>query len=65
MPVAAIPKVIEHLFSKELVRAAKKVLKPNGRLIITTPYHGYLKNLSPLLQEKSINISLLFGMGDI
>ena len=38
--------VIEHLFyPKELVRAAKKVLKPNGRLIITTPYHGYLKNL--------------------
>nr|WP_287295178.1 MULTISPECIES: class I SAM-dependent methyltransferase [unclassified Moorena] len=38
--------VIEHLFyPKELVRAAKKVLKPHGRLIITTPYHGYLKNL--------------------
>ncbi len=38
--------VIEHLFyPKELVRAAKKCLKPNGRLIITTPYHGYLKNL--------------------
>ncbi|NEP53789.1 MAG: class I SAM-dependent methyltransferase, partial [Moorea sp. SIO3C2] len=38
--------VIEHLFyPKELVRAAKKVLKPHGHLIITTPYHGYLKNL--------------------
>lgn len=38
--------VIEHLlYPKELVRAAKKCLKPNGRLIITTPYHGYLKNL--------------------
>ncbi len=38
--------VIEHLFyPKELVRAAKKFLKPNGRLIITTPYHGYFKNL--------------------
>lgn len=38
--------VIEHLFyPKELVRAAKKILKPNGILIITTPYHGYLKNL--------------------
>ncbi|WP_424099132.1 class I SAM-dependent methyltransferase [Moorena producens] len=38
--------VIEHLFyPKELVRAAKKILKPHGRLIITTPYHGYLKNL--------------------
>ena len=38
--------VIEHLFyPKELVSAAKKCLKTNGRLIITTPYHGYLKNL--------------------
>lgn len=38
--------VIEHLFyPRELARAAKQCLKPNGRLIITTPYHGYLKNL--------------------
>ncbi len=38
--------VIEHLFApKELVRNAKQCLKPNGRLILTTPYHGYLKNL--------------------
>ncbi|MBD2338943.1 class I SAM-dependent methyltransferase [Calothrix sp. FACHB-156] len=38
--------VIEHLFSpKELLKNAKKCLKPNGRLILTTPYHGYAKNL--------------------
>jgi len=38
--------VIEHLFyPRELVKAAKQCLKPNGRLIITTPYHGYFKNL--------------------
>ena len=38
--------VIEHLFyPKELVRSAKKCLKPNGHLILTTPYHGYVKNL--------------------
>jgi 2-polyprenyl-3-methyl-5-hydroxy-6-metoxy-1,4-benzoquinol methylase len=38
--------VIEHLFyPKELVRNAKKCLNPNGRLILTTPYHGYLKNV--------------------
>ena len=36
--------VIEHLlYPKELVRVAKKCLKPNGRLILTTPYHSYLK----------------------
>jgi 2-polyprenyl-3-methyl-5-hydroxy-6-metoxy-1,4-benzoquinol methylase len=38
--------VIEHLFyPRELVRSAKKCLKPNGYLVITTPYHGYFKNL--------------------
>jgi len=39
--------VIEHLFyPKELVKVAKRCLKPNGKLILTTPYHGYLKNLA-------------------
>lgn len=39
--------VIEHLFyPKELPRLAKRCLKPNGRLILSTPYHGYLKNLA-------------------
>ena len=45
--------VIEHLFyPKELARSAKKLLKPNGRLIMTTPYHGYLKNLAIALSGK-------------
>ncbi len=39
--------VIEHLFyPRELARAAQKCLKPKGRLILTTPYHGYLKNMA-------------------
>lgn len=38
--------VAEHLFSpRYLPRFAKQVLKPAGYLIVTTPYHGYLKNL--------------------
>jgi 2-polyprenyl-3-methyl-5-hydroxy-6-metoxy-1,4-benzoquinol methylase len=38
--------VIEHLlYPRELVRAAKKCLKQDGRLILTTPSHGYLKNI--------------------
>lgn len=45
--------VIEHLlYPRELVRAAKKCLKPNGRLILTTPYHGYFKNLVMALSGK-------------
>ena len=39
--------VIEHLlYPKELAKNAKKCLTPGGRLIISTPYHGYLKNLA-------------------
>jgi 2-polyprenyl-3-methyl-5-hydroxy-6-metoxy-1,4-benzoquinol methylase len=45
--------VIEHLFyPKELVRAASKCLRPGGKLILTTPFHGYLKNLVLALSGK-------------
>lgn len=38
--------VVEHLFSpRALPRFARQVLKPRGHLIVSTPYHGYLKNL--------------------
>lgn len=38
--------VIDHLFlPAALPRFARAVLKPGGHLIVTTPYHGYLKNL--------------------
>ncbi len=39
--------VIEHLFSPHQLPAfAAGVLKPAGLLIVSTPYHGYLKNLA-------------------
>jgi len=45
--------VIEHLlYPKELLRAAKNCLKSNGSLILSTPYHGYLKNLILALSGK-------------
>jgi len=38
--------VVEHLFSPHLLpRYAHAVLNDNGYLVISTPYHGYLKNL--------------------
>ena len=38
--------VIEHLYRpSDLIEASLSVLKPNGYLVIGTPYHGYLKNL--------------------
>jgi 2-polyprenyl-3-methyl-5-hydroxy-6-metoxy-1,4-benzoquinol methylase len=45
--------VIEHLvYPRQIIKAAKDHLKPGGRLILTTPYHGYLKNLSLSLAGK-------------
>lgn len=39
--------VIEHLYRpSELVEFAYSLLRPGGTLIVTTPYHGYLKNLA-------------------
>jgi 2-polyprenyl-3-methyl-5-hydroxy-6-metoxy-1,4-benzoquinol methylase len=39
--------VIEHLFSPHLLpRYAAATLKQGGFLIVSTPYHGYLKNLA-------------------
>ncbi len=45
--------VIEHLFSPHLLAEyAHAMLKADGHLIITTPYHGYLKNLALSLFNK-------------
>lgn len=45
--------VIEHLiYPRELLKAAKQYLKPTGQLILTTPYHGYIKNLALALTGK-------------
>jgi len=38
--------VIEHLYQPgKLIEFAKNKLKPGGYLLITTPYHGYIKNV--------------------
>jgi len=43
---AVSTEVIEHLYTpSDLPNFARQILKANGLLIITTPYHGYLKNL--------------------
>lgn len=39
--------VIEHLLlPRKLLEAARAALKPNGLLVVTTPFHGYWKNLA-------------------
>jgi 2-polyprenyl-3-methyl-5-hydroxy-6-metoxy-1,4-benzoquinol methylase len=51
--VALSAEVIEHLFlPRTLFHRADEALKTNGRLIVTTPYHGYLKNLAIALTNR-------------
>jgi 2-polyprenyl-3-methyl-5-hydroxy-6-metoxy-1,4-benzoquinol methylase len=39
--------VLEHLFlPRKLFERSREVLKPSGALVLSTPYHGYLKNLA-------------------
>jgi 2-polyprenyl-3-methyl-5-hydroxy-6-metoxy-1,4-benzoquinol methylase len=45
--------VIEHLLlPRKLMQNAYNALKPGGLFILTTPYHGYWKNLSLALLNK-------------
>lgn len=38
--------VVEHLYDpRSFARGCFRVLRPGGRLIVSTPYHGWLKNL--------------------
>ena len=48
--------VIEHLYDpRTFLKNASSILKPGGTLILTTPYHGYLKNLVMALAGKLDN----------
>jgi 2-polyprenyl-6-hydroxyphenyl methylase/3-demethylubiquinone-9 3-methyltransferase len=39
--------VIEHLYyPRSLLSQAHALLRPGGRVIVSTPYHGYVKNLA-------------------
>lgn len=45
--VVVSTEVIEHLYApRDFVRQALGLLKPGGALVLSTPYHGYLKNLA-------------------
>lgn len=47
--------VIEHLYDpRSFISFAKKILKKNGggEIILSTPYHGYLKNLAISITNK-------------
>jgi len=51
--VVVSTEVVEHLFlPRSLPRFASRVLRPKGYLILTTPFHGYIKNLAMALSGK-------------
>ncbi len=48
--------VIEHVYApRQLLKNCLRALKPGGWLIVSTPYHGYLKNLSLAVAGKLDN----------
>jgi 2-polyprenyl-6-hydroxyphenyl methylase/3-demethylubiquinone-9 3-methyltransferase len=52
-PVVVSIEVIEHCYSpKRFAECVLELLEPGGHLILTTPYHGYLKNLTLALAGK-------------
>lgn len=51
--VVVSTEVVEHLFlPRALPRFAAQVLQPRGHLILSTPYHGYIKNFVLALSGK-------------
>jgi SAM-dependent methyltransferase len=46
-PVAIALEVVEHLYyPRRLFSAARQCLRAGGTFVVSTPYHGYLKNLA-------------------
>lgn len=51
--VVVASEVIEHLYDpRTFLKNAFELLKPGGILILSTPYHGYLKNMALAISGK-------------
>jgi 2-polyprenyl-6-hydroxyphenyl methylase/3-demethylubiquinone-9 3-methyltransferase len=59
--------VIEHLYApRDFLRRISATLKPGAPLILSTPYHGYLKNLAlAALGELDRHFTVLWDGGHI
>lgn len=52
-PVVVSLEVIEHVYDpREFMDCVSELLEPRGMLVLSTPYHGYLKNLALALTGK-------------
>ncbi len=50
---AVSTEVVEHLYDpREYVRRAYAAIEPGGHFLLTTPYHGYLKNVALAVSGK-------------
>jgi 2-polyprenyl-3-methyl-5-hydroxy-6-metoxy-1,4-benzoquinol methylase len=65
--VVVSTEVIEHVFQpRSLPRFASKVFRPGGSLILTTPYHGYIKNVVMAVSNKlDAHFTVLWDGGHI
>lgn len=59
--------VIEHLYDpRTFLRRAFEALRPGGTLVLSTPYHGYLKNLALAVSGKlDAHFTVLWDGGHI
>ncbi len=54
--VVVSTEVVEHLYQpRRLIQNAFRLLKPSGHFIVSTPYHGYVKNVVLALSGKMDN----------
>lgn len=58
---------IEHFYCPaDLIETARMLLRPNGYLLLTTPYHGYLKYLAlSIINRMDAHLQPLFDGGHI
>ena len=45
--------VIEHVYNTPMLfKELSRILKPGGKILLTVPYHGFIKNLAIILSNK-------------
>lgn len=66
-PVVTSLEVVEHCYApRDYVRTLYDLVEPGGTAIISTPYHGYVKNLALAITGKmDAHFTALWGHGHI
>jgi 2-polyprenyl-6-hydroxyphenyl methylase/3-demethylubiquinone-9 3-methyltransferase len=66
-PAVVSVEVVEHVYAPRTYAACvHRLLEPGGTAILTTPYHGYWKNLAIALTDKTdVHLNPLWDNGHI